>query len=43
MFSPCLQQWMKQRDGLTVLRIDGGCLVRFSEATVRALKRQIVE
>ena len=43
MLPPCLQQWMKQRDGLAVLRIDGGCLVRLSKATVRALERQIVE
>jgi hypothetical protein len=34
---------MKQRDGLAALRIDGGCLIRLSKATVRALERQVVE
>lgn len=43
MLPPCLQQWMKQRDGVAVLRIDDGCLIRLSKATVWALERQIVE
>ena len=43
MLLPHLQERMKQRDCLTALRIDGGCLVRFSKATVRTLERQIVE
>ena len=43
MLIPHLQAWMKQRNSLTALRIDGGRLVRFSKATVRTLERQIVE
>jgi hypothetical protein len=41
--SPCLQQGMKERNGLAALRIDGGCLASLSKATVRTLERQVVE